>query len=47
MELAPKRVILEFTRDGASGGPKIIVWTVNENIVYPNLHVDRIGEFSV
>ena len=32
--------MLEFTRDGASGGPKAIVRTENENIVYPNLHVD-------
>ena len=23
------------------GGPKAIVWTENEKIVYPNLHVDR------
>ena len=33
--------MLEFTRDGASGGSKAIVWTENENIVYRNLHVDR------
>ena len=33
--------MLEFIRDGASGGPKAIVWTENEKIVYPNLHVDR------
>ena len=33
--------MLEFTRDGASGGPKAIVWTENEKIVYPNLHVYR------
>ena len=33
--------MLEFTRDGASGGPKAIVWTENEKIVYPNLHVGR------
>ena len=33
--------MLEFTRDGASGGRKAIVWTENEKIVYPNLHVDR------
>ena len=34
--------MLEFTRDGASGGPKAIVWTENEkNIAYSNLHVDK------
>ena len=33
--------MLEFTRDGASGGPKAKVWTENEKIVYPNLQVDK------
>ena len=34
--------MLELTKDGASGGPKVIVWTENEKkIVNPNLHVDR------
>ena len=33
--------MLEFTRDGASGGPNAIVLTENEKIVCPNLHVDR------
>ena len=29
--------MLEFTRDGASGGPRAIVWTENETNVYPNV----------
>ena len=33
--------MFEFTRDCASDGPKAIVWTENEKIVYPNLHVDK------
>ena len=33
--------MLEFTRDGASGHLKAIVWTENEKIVFPNHHVDR------
>ena len=33
--------MLEFTRDGTSGGPKAIVWMENAKIAYPNLHVDR------
>ena len=33
--------MLEFIRDGASGGPKAIVKPANEIIVYLKLHVDR------
>ena len=31
--------MLEFTRDGAYGGPKAKVWTEKDKIVYPNLHM--------
>ena len=32
---------LKFTRDGASGDLKAIVWAENEKVEYQNLHVDR------